>query len=174
MDLSVPIPDSYWLVEGQLLAGEYPGSYEIVRARAKLELILAAGIVTFVDLTEPSEPLTPYADLLSELEHGCGSEFRYTRLSIRDGGVPARERMSEILATIHRELKDSRPVYLHCWGGIGRTGTVAGCWLVEQGLSSDEALERINVLRRRVPDRGMSSPETEEQRTFVRSWKRAP
>jgi protein-tyrosine phosphatase len=80
--------------------------------------------------------------------------------------------MSEILDTIRLELNDSRPVYFHCWGGIGRTGTVAGCWLVEQGLSPDEALERINVLRRRVPDRGMSSPENETQREFVRSWRR--
>lgn len=172
MDLSVPIPDSYWLVQGQLLAGEYPGSYEIARARAKLELILAAGILSFVDLTEPSEPLTPYADLLGELERGI--ECRYNRLSIRDGCVPPRLRMSEILATIRRELSDSRPVYVHCWGGIGRTGTVAGCWLVEHGLSPDEALDQIHVLRRRVPDRGMPSPETEEQREFVRSWPRVP
>ena len=172
MDLSVPIPDSYWLLEGQLLAGEYPGSYEIVRARTKLELILAAGIVSFIDLTEPSEPLTPYADLLSELEHGCGSEFRYTRLSIRDGGVPARERMSEILDTIHRDLNNSRPVYFHCWGGIGRTGTVVGCWLMRHGLDGGDPIRRIAELRHAAQEAWMPSPQTAAQRAMVTGWKR--
>ena len=32
------------------------------------------------------------------------------------------------------------PVYVHCWGGIGRTGTVVGCWLVRHGMTGDEAL----------------------------------
>ena len=28
---------------------------------------------------------------------------------------------------------DGRKVYVHCWGGVGRTGTVVGCYLVRQG-----------------------------------------
>ena len=31
-------------------------------------------------------------------------------------------------------------MYLHCWGGVGRTGTVVGCWLVRHGRTGDEAL----------------------------------
>ncbi len=66
-----PIRASYWVVEGKLLAGEYPGAYSDDAARAKLSLFLDAGIRTFADLTEPSEPLRSDDDLLI-----CGATAR--------------------------------------------------------------------------------------------------
>jgi protein-tyrosine phosphatase len=52
---------------------------------------------------------------------------KYVRQSVRDAGVPqGREQMERILATIRDEVAAGRPVYIHCWGGIGRTGTVVG------------------------------------------------
>ena len=42
-------------------------------------------------------------------------------------------------------------VYIHCRAGIGRTGLVAGCFLVEQGRDGDRALERTQ----RAVDRAM-------------------
>jgi protein-tyrosine phosphatase len=57
-------------------------------------------------------------------------------------------------------------VVIHCIGGLGRTGTVAGCFLVEQGL---EAARALKVLREvRAPN----CPETEQQREFVRRYER--
>ena len=70
--------------------------------------------------------------------------------------------MVSILATIRDEIAAGRPVYVHCWGGTGRTGTVAGCWLVEQGLTGDEALRRIAELRRGTPDGRFRSPESDD------------
>ena len=52
-----PIPDSYWLIDGQLLAGEYPATHTRDATRDKLTKFLDAGIRTFIDLTEESEPL---------------------------------------------------------------------------------------------------------------------
>ena len=43
-----PIPDSYWLVEGVLLAGEYPATSDEAGTRVKLTKFLNAGIRTFV------------------------------------------------------------------------------------------------------------------------------
>ena len=81
--------------------------------------------------------------------------------------------MTEILATIRGELAEGRPVYYHCWGGIGRTGTVTCCWLVEEhGLTCDAALERIVELRKGTPDARVESPQTDSQREFVRGWTR--
>ena len=60
-----PLPgDSYWVIEGQMLAGPYPGAPTNEAARQKLEAFLDAGVTCFVDLTEEGEgpPLHPYAD----------------------------------------------------------------------------------------------------------------
>lgn len=166
-----PIPDSYWLVDGQLLAGEYPGAAQERRAREKLETILAAGIRSFIDLTETIDGLAPYEGTLRAIAREQGIHVRYQHLSIVDMSIPTSERMQEILDRIGSEIAAGRPVYFHCWGGIGRTGTVAGCWLVTEGRGCDDALEWIRELRALTPDGWKESPQTEEQISFVRAWK---
>src|SRR5512147_362504 len=127
--LPVPIPASYWLVEGQLLAGECPGASTEKRAKPKLEALVRAGIRTFIDLTEPVDPLEPYDSLLIEIAGKLGVNVDYRRIPIRDMSIPSTAVMASIQAAIRSELAEGRPVYFHCWGGIGRTGTVAACWL---------------------------------------------
>jgi len=63
-------------------------------------------------------------------------------------------------------------VYVHCWGGIGRTGTVVGCWLVRHGLDDGDPVRTIARLRRRTPDAWAASPQTAAQRAMVTEWKR--
>jgi protein-tyrosine phosphatase len=166
-----PIPDSYWLIDGMLLAGEYPGTYRDADTREKLTKFLDAGIRTFIDLTETREPLTKYDGVLRELSEQRKIETRHLRHSVRDGSIPGdRGQMERILATIRAEINAGRPVYVHCWGGIGRTGTVIGCWLVESGLAGVTAIEKIAQLRANTPDRHMASPETEQQRRYICEW----
>ncbi len=47
-----PIPDSYWVVPGRLLAGEYPGALNNSVAQRKVRSFVEAGISMFLDLTE--------------------------------------------------------------------------------------------------------------------------
>ena len=69
-----------------------------------------------------------------------GRPIEYRRLGLRDFDVPAPEQMAEILATLGAALDAGHTVSVHCWGGVGRTGTVTGCYLVERGLDGEEAL----------------------------------
>jgi protein-tyrosine phosphatase len=122
-------------------------------------------------LTDPEDPLTPYDTRLQELASEIGVEVRYTRLSIKDRDVPTTERMAEILDTIREEIDAGRPVYFHCWGGLGRSGTVACCWLLEdEKLSCEDVFVKIGELRRHTPDAIFDSPHTDTQRAFVRAW----
>jgi len=50
-----PIPDSYWVNPGQLLAGEYPRNLDDASSRVKLQRLLEAGVTFFLDLTEAGE-----------------------------------------------------------------------------------------------------------------------
>jgi len=62
-------------------------------------------------------------------------------------------------------------VYVHCLGGIGRTGTVVGCYLVRHGLPGEEALEHLQNLRKETPDWWFQSPESSAQKNMILDWK---
>jgi predicted protein tyrosine phosphatase len=166
-----PIPDSYWVRRGRLLAGEYPGARAAADAQAKLDGLLDAGIRHFVDLTEAGEyNLRPYWPLVQQLAAGRGVAVAHTRLSIPDMGTPTPAHMLQILDTIDAALAEGQGVYVHCFGGIGRTGTVVGCYLVRHGADPAAALAEIARRREGTPDGDRRSPETEAQRQLVLTW----
>lgn len=168
---ATPIPDSYWVIPGKLLAGEYPGALDPEEACVKLRRFLSAGVTYFLDLTEEGE-LDPYVTTLQEEATNLQIPVTHRRMPIPDYHTPTVEGMRAILAAIDGALSAGQVVYVHCWGGIGRTGTVVGCWLVEQGMSGKEALAQIQRLRQGTPDGWKRSPETEAQTSMVWGWGR--
>ena len=134
-DVRGPIPDSYWVIPGKLAAGEYPGTEGRETTRDKLERFLDAGLRVFIDLTEEREFLRPYLPDLEDVATARGVEIRHHRMAIEDLGVPTKAHLRAILNLIDRCVADCRPAYVHCWGGIGRTGTVVGCWLSRNGFA---------------------------------------
>lgn len=145
-----------WIERGRLLAGPHPCAWGRERAAAELRVLLAAGITLFLDLTQPGE-LEPYDDLVPPAA-------RYVRLPIQDFSVPASELLVTALDEIDGELLAGGRVYAHCWAGCGRTGVIAGCWLVRHGLDPRTALARI------AETRGLGCPQTLEQRLLILGW----
>lgn len=165
-----PFADSYWVIPAKFLAGEYPGSQDDRLAAHKIQRLLAAGINLFIDLTCENDA-RPYAPLLLEEASLLGHRVQHERYPIMDYFIPEVEEMKAILDRIDAALAKGEKVYIHCLGGIGRTGTVVGCYLVRHGMRSDEALETIARLRKDVPDWWRPSPETETQRNFIHNWR---
>jgi hypothetical protein len=164
-----PDPNTYWVVPGLLLAGEYPGARDPEEARRRLRRFLAAGVRHFIDLTEVGE-LEPYDELLME-EAGSGTSYK--RIPICDVSVPEEPKtVAEIIAAIDRAIAEGGITYVHCWGGVGRTGLAVACWLQERGETPDEALTDLAGKWRSCAKskRKPSSPETDEQVRWVREW----
>ena len=172
MEQARPIPDSYW-VSPDFLAGEYPGSRHEAEARQKLQALLGAGINFFLDLTEEVErnvSLKPYKQLLDEEAAKLGKKVEYRRIPIRDVDVATPEIMVEILDTIDAAIAAGKKVYIHCWGGIGRTGTVVGCYMVRHGMTGEAAIRKIAELRKGTPDEWKTAPQTQAQRNMIINW----
>jgi protein-tyrosine phosphatase/ADP-ribosylglycohydrolase len=169
---STPIPNSYWVQPGRLLAGEYPGASSRADAMERVQRLLAAGVTSFIDLTEEGE-LPGYDDLLPELTE---RRVRYRRLPVVDHSVPdSVAQMTRILDLLDSELGAGQCVYLHCRAGIGRTGTAVGCYLIRSGMKGDDAYERLQVLWKQCARsrRWPAIPETSEQVDFVLRWREA-
>jgi hypothetical protein len=166
-----PITESYWVETGQLLAGEYPGKFEEELTRKRLDALIEAGVNTFIDLTNPNE-MIPYTSILLEEAKVYNLQVAHHRFPIGDFGLPTPKTMNTILDQIEESLRAGRRIYLHCWGGIGRTGTTVGCYLVRQGKTAEEALDQLSVWWRGVPKSQYhpQSPETPEQVDFIRTW----
>jgi hypothetical protein len=173
LPLVVPIPDSYWVIPGRLLAGEYPGHKDEAQTLVKLRRFCAAGVTLFFDLTEAGEHgLRPYAPLLPQA-YGPDRGVAHRRSPIPDLGTPDLPQMAALQDLLAHYLARGEIVYVHCFGGIGRTGTVIGCYLVEQGMGGDEALAQIARWRQETPDGWKRSPETDAQWRMVQRWQPA-
>ena len=175
---SAPLPgDSFWVEEPLLLAGPYAGAPTKAEATAKVEAFLDLGITTFLDLTEEGESspehgeLRRYDTLLYELARRRGIEARYARMPIPDLGIPEVWHMEAMLGLITSQIEQGHGVYVHCWGGVGRTGTVLGCLAVERGVPRDMVLDHLARFRAGTQRARRKAPETHEQRFYVIAWR---
>ena len=174
---NVPFNRSYWVVPGKFLAGCYPGSKNEDQAHHKLRALLDHGIRHVISLVEPDEKdwggksFVSYDDQMRTIAESMGHTVSFDRMPIKDGWVPSRVDMCRTLDRIDDCIEDNKPVYIHCWGGRGRTGTVAGCYLARHGMAiGQNVLDRIKELRRNTEDNWITSPETSEQYDMVLSW----
>lgn len=177
--MDTPFTRSYWVVPGALLAGYYPGALDPVERDIKLNALLDFGIQVVINLMEPDETdwegqlFAPYSPRITELAMQRGLDVQCRRFPIRDGGIPTPARMQQILEAIETALDAGQPIYVHCWGGKGRTGTVVGCFLAQRGIATgDAALAMVQQLRCRDARAHEPSPETTIQCGMVRSWPR--
>ncbi|KAF9449624.1 phosphatases II [Macrolepiota fuliginosa MF-IS2] len=175
-----PIPNSYWATP-LLLACEYPWTPKDPH-KPKLDALLCAGVRTFIDLTESGE-LRPYCGevLLSRAELlGIDKQtIEYHRFPIHDRCLPQSvEFMYSVMDVLRDNERRGRIAAVHCRGGIGRTGMVIGCWLVESGIArnGEEALAIIAREWKTVEkyNRFPHSPETGPQFNFVLRFQAAP
>lgn len=130
VDAAIEYPRFKWLVRGKLAGAPHPDLCEGLPALASF--LRGQGIGAVVTLFD--KPLEPSAE-----EFG----FRYLFVHTPDFRPPPD--LSRILAFIEAQIAQGRGVLVHCFAGIGRTGTVLAAWLLSQDprLSTAQAISRV-------------------------------
>ncbi len=176
--MNLPFQRSYWAVPGQLLAGCYPGSLDPAQMDEKLSGLVQAGVTMVVNLMEEMETdhfgntFHDYSPRLATLAGEAERTIIVRRFSIRDQSIPTPQLMQEILQSIEEEIAAGGVVYVHCWGGKGRTATAVGCYFISQGLETPETvLSKLQTLTAHASDSFWPTPQTAEQCAFIKNWR---
>jgi atypical dual specificity phosphatase len=123
-------PRFKWLVPGKIAGAPHPDLSGGLVAMAPFLHVQGVGAI----ITLFEKPLEP-----NPVELG----FQYLFVETPNFRPPTD--LGIVLSFIETQLERSRGVLVHCFAGIGRTGTVLAAWLIRQdiGLSAADAISRV-------------------------------
>lgn len=183
-----PHPESNKVVDG-IFAGAFPGDIYDRLNQQNLIQILNAGVTKFVCLQleypagfkpNPERPdIRPYfVDVLKIIANKENlptltapiKNISFEHLPIKDLNITEDYKILKLAKKLVEFYRQGEVLYIHCWGGHGRTGVVV-CLMIYlmYGTTADEALEYCNYVHKlRVNPVQITSPQTSEQMDQVR------
>jgi atypical dual specificity phosphatase len=146
-----------YVIPGVLAGMAKPG--RSASLKSDLAEIKAEGIKAVLSLTE--EPLDAAEMRALGLE--------YLHLPVEDFTTPSPEQIAAGVEFIDRMRKKGKPVAVHCYAGLGRTGAMLACYLVKEGLSAGEAIARLRMIR---PDSVQTDSQVERIVLYEEDYRR--
>lgn len=131
---------------------------------ADLARVQQWGTCMVISLIEEHEFRELEVEALPDDVEQLGMKWRH--LPIRDMSLPGKhfnDRWPEVGQEIMTTLQAGMRIFLHCKGGLGRTGMIAACLLIESGMSAEEAIVQVRLAR-------PNAIETAIQEWFVMSY----
>jgi atypical dual specificity phosphatase len=124
-----------WVQPGFLCFGEKPGRWRSIEDDiAFLQTHRVAAIISLLEV-EPA----------LDLYHTKG--FFARNIPVHDFQAPSQSQIVECMEILHQLNARGVPTYIHCYAGLGRSGTMAGAWLIRSGTAPVEAITKIRRAR---------------------------
>ncbi|NLG98573.1 MAG: BlaI/MecI/CopY family transcriptional regulator [Chloroflexi bacterium] len=176
-ELTQDLPDNgflheaNWVVPGQLMIGSSPVPYGDEKSRQNLELLLQKGITHIFCLEDPGfKDLVDYEQPLRSLTDQRGCPVTLTSFDFSDRQRPSQSLVSTILDALDSALAGGSVIYLHHHYDDDCALLVAGCWLVRHGLTGEEALQKLDELRKNTSRPWLRAPARLAYRRMVKKW----
>jgi protein-tyrosine phosphatase len=122
----------------------------------------ASGLEMIVSLLDREEVSELGLQREAELCRADGMEF--VSFPIPDRGVPEVRPAKELADSIAGGVAVGRSIAIHCRAGIGRSSLIAASALICSGIEAGDAIALIKEAR------GVSVPDTDEQRDWILSF----
>ena len=121
-----------WLLEDRLAGMAMPNGLAL-----DWRTLRDRGVGALVNMTER------YWDPADLRDNGLA----YLHLPVPDFAPPSTAQVEEFLRFCDEQIREGRAVVVHCRAGMGRTGTMLACYLVHQGMDSEEAIRLVRARR---------------------------
>jgi len=133
---------------GRLILSGHPAALPGRTAEQAVSHYARLGAGTLLTLLRPEELHALGLEHLEVLCASNGLEWRHAPISDHQAPDPGFESWwSRHAPGLHQQLDEGKAVAIHCWGGKGRTGTIAARILIERGLAPEAAIAAIRQCR---------------------------
>lgn len=170
-----PTQFSNWVIKGKVIQGAYPRGKSEPELRKTVSSVLRAGVTCFVNLVTVHETmhLQRYDDIITAQQKMSTNQaklpIQHIHFPIIDGGISKDNQVLNLLQTLVKLLKQGHVLYIHCFAGHGRAGTICACLLgLLYELPYKEILDRIQIyLDSREATGNFESPACDHQKRQV-------